>query len=253
MGTPDAEAGHDDDEIVHNVQVSPFSISENEVTQAQWALVMNENPSKCANQGCSPDRPVQNVSWRDAIEFLNRLSKREQRTPCYSGKGDDIEWNQTCDGFRLPTEAEWEYACRAGSQTAYSFGDDASKLGEYGWYGQEHSKRAAHPVAGKESNKWGLYDMHGNVLEWVWDWYGPYVVPASGAAVVDPSGPDNVPEVDVWDPHKNKVVKERARVLRGGSFGDGSEYLRCGVRNRGLPGLRDGNIGFRAIRVRASP
>ncbi|MCG8417648.1 MAG: SUMF1/EgtB/PvdO family nonheme iron enzyme [Proteobacteria bacterium] len=250
MGTPENEKYRDDDEVLHEVEVSPFAIAEKEVTQRQWELVMGKNPSDCRNNGCSPDRPVQKVSWRDVIEFLNKLSEREQLTPCYSGTEDEIEWNQKCDGFRLPTEAEWEYACRAGSQTVYSFGDDVSQLGEYAWYGEDSSTSAAHPVGGKKPNDWGLYDMHSNVWEWVWDWYGPYAVRPSGEVSVNPSRPENVAEVDVWDPQKEEVVKGRVRTLRGGSFGNGSRFLRCGGRSRFRPTDVDRDTGFRAVWAR---
>ena len=162
---------------------------------------------------------------------------RDSLAPCYSGEGDDIEWIQGCNGYRLPTEAEWEHACRAGSQTAYSFGDDDSIfgdddsiLGSYAWYKEAGS--TAHPVGGKEPNDWGLYDMHGNVWEWVWDWYGPYAVRPSGQAETDPLG----------------AAKSKSRALRGGSVGDWSKYLRCGLRFRSEPGDRDRDWGFRAAR-----
>ncbi|MCG8417547.1 MAG: SUMF1/EgtB/PvdO family nonheme iron enzyme [Proteobacteria bacterium] len=234
MGSPPDERFRDDNETEHRVRVSRFEIAEYEVTRKQWALVMGTNPSSCANNGCSPERPVQEVSWLDTIEFLNKLSKREKLIPCYSGKRDGIEWNQKCNGFRLPTEAEWEYACRAGSQTAYSFGDDDSQLGEYAWYGEDFSENAAHPVGGKKPNDWGLYDMHGNVWEWVWDWYGPYRMPPSGKAGIDPRG----------------VVKGTSRVLRGGSFGSWSRLLRCGYRDGNWPRNRSWFLGFRAVRAR---
>ena len=140
------------DEARHLVRITkPLYLSVHEVTQEQYERVMGNNPSfnKAAN------KPVEQVSWDDAVEFCRKLSVREGAE------------------YRLPTEAEWEYACRAGTTTAYSFGDDASRLGDYAWY-IENSGRTTQPVGEKLPNAWGLYDMHGNVREWCQDWYGHY-------------------------------------------------------------------------------
>jgi len=137
-------------------------LSVHEVTQAQYEQVMDKNPSR----GKGPTKPVEMVSWHEAIAFCGALSDQE-----------GVE-------YRLPTEAEWEYACREGTTTAYSFGDDVSGLGEYAWH-SGNSNSTTHPVGGLKPNAWGLFDMHGNVFEWCQDWYGPY---ESLQVVSDPTG-----------------------------------------------------------------
>jgi len=180
----------------------PFYLGATEVTQAQYQAVMGANPSRVKD----PAAPVENVSWNDAAEFCKKLSERTRQT------------------VRLPTEAEWEYACRAGTQTAFSFGDDPSALGDYAWH-LGNSDGRSHPVGQKKPNAWGLYDMHGNVWEWCADWYGEYPKDAA----TDPSGP----------------ASGAARVLRGGSwlFGDPACF-RCAYRYA-APAYRGGSVGFR--------
>ena len=225
MGT-EGEEGDDDEKPRHEVTISAFEISETEVTQGQWERLMGNNPSNC-RYGCGDNLPVNVVSWYDAVEYLNKLSEHEGLIACYKGPRESIEWNRSCTGYRLPTEAEWEYAARAGSESAYSFGDDAAKLDEYAWY-NENAGRKVHAVASKRANRWGLYDMHGNVLEWVWDRYGAY----SEKSVQDPTG--------------TKVGA--ARVVRGGSFLFRAGNLRSAYRVRYLPGLRVRFYGFRVAR-----
>ena len=161
--------------------------------------------------GAKEDRPVEQVSWDDAQEFLAKLNLMEK-----------------IDTYRLPTEAEWEYACRAGSTTRFCFGDKEEKLGEYAWYG-DNSEGKTHPVGQKQPNAWGLYDMHGNVWEWCQDWYGDY--PAG--PVTDPRGPD----------------AGEYRVLRGGSWDNDTRNLRSAVRNYYYPDYRSDIIGFRVART----
>ena len=188
----------------HEVTISkPFYLGKYEVTQAQWEAVMGNNPShyKGAN------RPVELVSWDDVQEFIRRLNAKEGHTR-----------------YRLPTEAEWEYAARAGSTTAYSFGNDMSQLERYAWY-DANSGRQTHPVGEKEANKWGLHDMHGNVWEWVQDWEGGY----SAAAATNPQGPGT----------------GENRVLRGGSKGDPASSARCAKRLGMMPWFSNFSFGFR--------
>ena len=205
MGSPDSEQGRDSDEgPTHKVRISgPFYLGKTEVTQAQWQAVMDKNPSKFKG---SADLPVEHVLWDDAQEFCRKLSQRVGRE------------------IRLPTEAEWEYACRAGTTTAYSFGSDPSRLGEYAWY-TENSGGQTHPVGRKTANPWGLYDMHGNVMEWCADWKKRYF---SGART-DTVGPGS----------------GAANVLRGGSWYDDASRLRSAKRYGTAPGYHCSVIGFR--------
>ena len=205
MGSLESEAERKVDEGPrHLVRISrPLYLGKCEVTQAQWQAVMGKNPSHFTGDAC---RPVEQISWNDCQEFCRKLSQRVGRE------------------IRLPTEAEWEYACRAGTTTAYSFGDDASHFGEYSCCGAS-SGRQTHPVGQKLPNPWGLHDMHGNVWEWCQDRYGRY--PSS--AQVDPSGPDS----------------GYSRVLRGGSWYGSPGTLRSAYRVRNWPDDRGINYGFR--------
>ena len=222
MGSPNAELNRDSDEGRHRVRITrPFLLARTEVTQAQWRTVMGENPSKFG--ACGDNCPVENVSWSDAVLFLNRLSDREGLRPCYRIWGGDPSWDRTCVGYRLPTEAEWEYAARAGTTTAYHAGDGEDALGRAGWY-IENPGGTTHPVGGKEANAWGLFDVHGNVWEWVWDRYGSYEGDAT-----DPIGPRS----------------GAYRVARGGSWGNTARNCRAAARGRSGPGFRNINLGFR--------
>ena len=184
----------------------PFYLGKYLVTQEQWEAVMGNNPSHFKG----PKNPVEQVSWDDCQQFLEQ-AQREGRPR--GGK------------FQLPTEAQWEYACRAGSTTRYCFGDDESELGEYAWY-DANSGSKTHPVGEKKPNAWGLYDMHGNVWEWCQDWYdGGYY---ANSPTDDPTGPATGSD----------------RVFRGGGWDYAGEVLPVGVPRRlraraprHLPGL----------------
>jgi formylglycine-generating enzyme required for sulfatase activity len=225
MGSPVSEPDRFDDETQHMVRVSDFSISRYEVTQKEYQDVMGTDPSEFKG-----DRlPVENVSWFDAIEYCNRRSLMEKLTLAYtiSGSGDDrqVTWNRSADGYRLPTETEWEYACRAGTTSPYSSGDSVDSAG---WYG-DNSGETTHPVGRKKANAWGLYDMHGNVFEWCWDWYGLYATDAQ----MDPSG----------------AASGSYRVRRGGSWNIVvAQELRSAIRNADTPSRRSRVTGFRLVR-----
>jgi len=215
---PDAESSSGDDEKPqHLVKITkPYYLSAFEVTQQQYEKVMGTRPRQGeVNVKEGPDNPATYVSWNDAREFCRQLSAQE-----------GVE-------YRLPTEAEWEYACRAGTTTAFSFGDDASQLGRYAWYRKnawDIGERYAHRVGQKLPNSWGLYDMHGNVWEWCHDWYGPY---GSARVVSDPQGP----------------ALGINRLLRGGSFTNRPSLVRSANRNDNWPTFRSDNVGFRPSRT----
>jgi formylglycine-generating enzyme required for sulfatase activity len=208
MGSPESEEGRFGNEVQHEVTLTKdFYLGVTELTQAQYKKIMGKNPSAFAGA----ERPVDTVSWEDAVEFCERLSELPEEK-----KAGRV--------YRLPTEAEWEYACRAGSKTAFSFGDDKSSLGDYAWF-SDNSDGKTQSVGEKKPNAWGLYDMHGNVWEWCSDWYGEH----PGKAVSDPEGPE----------------KGSGRVIRGGSLGHEAAGCRSADR-RGLnPSLRGSNFGFR--------
>jgi len=207
MGSPESEEDRYDGEHQHKVRITkPFYLGVYEVTQAEYEKVMVENPSY--DKGAT--NPVEMVSWDDATEFCKRLSTKEGRT------------------YRLPTEAEWEYACRAGTTTKYSFGDDAASLGKYAWY-LDNSALKAHPVGEKKANAWGLHDMHGNVWEWCQDWYGGYPV----AEVTNPRGPEEA----------------TSRVFRGGCWLFGAGGCRSAFRYGFVSVRRFYFLGFRVSAV----
>jgi formylglycine-generating enzyme required for sulfatase activity len=214
---------------VHEVRVSRFACTRYPVTRRLYAEILGTDPGW--PEGEADDRPVNNVSWHDAVIFCNRLSERGGLTPCYQ-IGKKVIWNRTADGYRLLTEAEWEYACRAGSTSRWSFGDDEEKLGDHAWY-QANSNGEPQPVGRKKPNAWGLHDMQGNVYEWCWDWYGRY----SGVTATDPIGP----------------AGGGARVTRGGAFYVPPRFLRSEVRVRYFPKFRFRFIGFRCARGASPP
>ena len=220
MGSPNSESGRDNNEKAHEVEISQgFYLGKYEITQGQWESVMGETPwSGESYVQSNSSNPAVYISWEDVRRFAAKLN---------SEAGEAV--------YRLPTEAEWEYACRAGTQTRWSFGDDEFALGSYVWYydnAWDAGEEYAHAVGTKLPNPWGLYDMHGNVWEWVNDWYGEDYYNSSPR--VDPPGPSS----------------GSYRVFRGGSFGNNARQVRSAYRRSTSPGGRDGFIGVRLVRIR---
>ncbi len=212
MGSPWNESNwvRHNDETQHWVTLTRgFYMQTTEVTQGQWKAVMGRNPSHF--KSCGDDCPVEQVSWNDAQKFIRKLNQREGGNK-----------------YRLPTEAEWEYAARAGSTARFYFGDDERRLGEYAWYNENSEK--THPVGQKKPNDWGLYDMYGNVWEWCQDWHGTY----PSGSVTDPTGPSN----------------GSYRVYRGGCY---VSFLPWGVRSADRYANsrrhRAPGVGFRLLRT----
>ncbi len=212
MGSPEDEPGRRDDETLHQVTLTKaFYMQTTEVTQGQWEAVMGSNPSGFSE--CGDNCPVETVSWNGAQEFITELNKRGEGT------------------YRLPTDAEWEYAARAGSTTAFANGGITEtgcgydpNLDAVGWY-CENSDHTAHPVAQKQANDYGLYDMAGNVWEWCQDWYGDYPT----GSVTDPTGPNIGSD----------------RVYRGGSWAYIAGYCRSAGRYWISPGYGNDFLGLR--------
>ena len=214
MGSPAAEKDRYDDETQHQVTLTKsFYMGRTEVTQGQWKKVMGTEPWKgqdYVQEG--DDYPAVYISWDDAVEFCKKLSAMENRV------------------YRLPTEAEWEYACRGGTKTAFSFGDDEADLSKYAWFdGNAYyvDEKYAHQVGQKLPNAFGLHDMHGNVWEWCSDWYSEY----PSGPLTDPQGPNT----------------GSSRVLRGGSWNDEPGIVRCADRGFNSPGGRNSYDGFRLL------
>jgi formylglycine-generating enzyme required for sulfatase activity len=219
--------GPGDERPAHRVKLTKgFYMGVTEVTQKQWESVMPDNRSRYKGA----DRPVENVTLEDCVEFCKLLTQKER------AQGKLPEGAE----YRLPTEAEWEYACRAGSEANYGFGDSETELGEYAWY-RENSVRPQ-PVGTKKPNAWGLFDMHGNVWEWCSDWYGSY----SAGETEDPTG---APAPELGFPEFGRGH----RVLRGGSWGSTAAYCRSAARNNcqgdNPKHYRLSGLGFRLVRT----
>jgi formylglycine-generating enzyme required for sulfatase activity len=210
MGSPSDEEGRYENEgLVHHVNIEKaFCMGRYEVTQKQWRAIMGDNPSYFKGDD---DLPVEQVSWDDVQDFIKKLNEKEG-----------------IDTYRLPSEAEWEYACRAGTTTRYSFGDSESNLGDYAWY-KGNSGDKTHPVGQKKPNSLGLHDMHGNVWEWVQDcWHFDYNgAPTDGSA---------------WE------GGGASRVFRGGCWDRSAGFCRSAYRYPRGPRDRGNTLGFRLLR-----
>jgi len=205
MGSPESERERDNGERLHPVTIThSFYLQNTPVTQEQWQAVMGSNPSHFKGD----QHPVENVSWPLCEQFLERLNGHSEFR------------------YRLPTEAEWEYAARAGKDSAYFYGDSPSSLERYGWY-QDNADQQTHAVQQKEANPWGLYDLYGNVREWCQDWYAPY--PES--LQQDPQGP----------------TKGNYKLCRGGSWKFAAAHCRSATRHLMRPGVASSDIGLRLV------
>ena len=236
MGSPSSEQGRTSEESPQfQVTVSAFYMARHPVTQTEYERVRGENPSGFRGA----QLPVEQVDWFDAIEYCNKRSLMEGLRPAYTVDDDtgSVSWNREANGYRLPTEVEWEYACRAGTTTPFSTGNEITSAqanfdgtNPYNSNMKGENRQRTTTVGSFQPNPWGLYDMHGNVFEWCWDWYGRY---ASGGMQYDPAGP----------------ARGTSRVYRGGSWKSNMLQLRSAYRYNAPPsGSGDSTIGFRVAR-----
>ena len=235
MGSSTSQEDRDDDEIRHKVTITgAFSIGSTEVTQGLYRAVVGSNPSHFSGDS----NPVESISWWEAVEFCNKLSEREGRRPAYEINGERVTWDAGANGYRLPTEAEWEYAARAGTSSRFYWGnsDGMADAKRHAWYRRNAwsekwkdphaATEGTQPVGSRTPNAWNLYDTAGNVWEWCWDWYGPY----PSGSVTDPTGPSS----------------GDSRVIRGGSWRSEARSVRpANRRDKYSPGNREYANGFR--------
>lgn len=242
MGSPEEEAWRSEDEVRHTVTVSNFYMSAYELTQAEYQEITGENPSSFSGK----DLPVENISWLDAVSYCNARSVREGLTPAYTVNGTDVTWDRSAGGYRLPTEAEWEYACRAGTTTPFNTetsisAEESNYYGHYPYEIENHYfsqgnlatkpgeyRQTTVPVTSFSPNRWGLYNMHGNVGEWVWDYYGVYAAEEQ----TDPTGAET----------------GTLRVYRGGGWNDFAKNIRSAYRAALAGDKGSFNIGIRLVR-----
>jgi formylglycine-generating enzyme required for sulfatase activity len=227
MGSPETENGRSDDEEQHQVTLTrDFYMQTTPVTQRQWKAIMGDNPSYCNDGVSSYDNPVECVSWDDVQKFIKKLNQ------------------QSGNRYRLPTEAEWEYSCRAGSTKAFSFGEALNK--NQANFNKNNDKTT--PVKTYPSNAFGLYDMHGNVWEWCLDHY-PSLLPKIGR----PENPVCVNDkfFDIYQIENNQICKNSSsgRVFRGGGWDNFALYCRSAIRSNRAPSFRDHYLGFRLLRA----
>ena len=219
---------HAEEQPRHEVIITRrFVLASTEITQALYERVTGHNPSNAKD----PDHPVEKITWLEAVAFANQLSEQQGLEPCYAIEGEQVRWPRgpACQGYRLPTEAEWEYAARAGTRTAFAGSD---RLDGVGWY-EGNSGDVLHPVGQLAPNPWGLYDMSGNVWEWVWDWYDPATYGAGSAPRKDPVGP----------------AEGRQRVRRGGSWHYSIDFARVANRRHEWPTKGTSVLGLRLART----
>jgi formylglycine-generating enzyme required for sulfatase activity len=235
MGSPAQEPERGQDETQHRVTVSDFYIAKSSVTQREYRELMGANPSEFK----ADNFPVENVTWLDAVRYCNERSARERLTPAYTIQGNNVAWNRTANGYRLPTEAEWEYACRAGTTTPFNTGstitdEQANFYNHYGYNNNSSGhtigayRQRTMPVNSFRANPWGLFDMHGNVSDWCWDWYGEY----GASAQTNPAG----------------QAVGTLRINRGGGWNDFPKHIRSAYRAATPPDNGSYNIGFRLAR-----
>ena len=209
-GDKKLEQAEDHETPRHIVKISKtFYMGKYEVTQSQWSEIMNNNPSEFKED----IRPVERVSWNDVQEFIQKLNNKEETNK-----------------YRLPTEAEWEYAARADTESTYCFSGDIKTLSQYAWY-RKNSADKTHPIGQLKPNAWDLYDVHGNVHEWCQDWFDRNYYSQSPSNL--PLGPSS----------------GLAKVLRGGDWGSEDWYCRCASRSLSSPDRRSNRLGFRLVRM----